>query len=128
MSGRVGGDRAQICTLGLHFFHLDFNSLGHKEAKRTMELNGHQPLTLSPLPTHPSIQSLTSLLLTGLPEKFHMSVFLARVFLRVRTGKEKCHERWATEGKSTEKGRRRWKEKKGREGWAVRPRLCSADC
>lgn len=33
MNGRFGGDKAQICTQGLHFFHLDFNSLGQKEQK-----------------------------------------------------------------------------------------------
>lgn len=64
----------------------------------------------------------------GIPESSTCQSF--RPKLRGQTEKEntKSYERKAWQGrKRAQNGRRRWKEKKGGEGWAVCPRLYSTD-
>lgn len=93
------------------FFHLCFSSLGQKEQK-----NNRTEWTLA-----------MKTLLTAIPERSTCHSLLAKV-LRVRQKRENSISNETLGGKEHRKGRRRWKEKKGREGWVVHPRLCSTDC
>lgn len=71
VNGSYGEDKAQICSLGLHFFP---SGLRLKRHHRTMELNGYQPQRLFFKTFFPSFFTHWN------TRKFHMSVLLAKKF------------------------------------------------